>query len=233
MCACAMPPLPCRQIKPLPCPAQVPQRGVAFIGATSFTAHLPRSFYTGGPHHAMNRPGRVAVATKLGPSISTRGRGANMVVSTLLPESGSIGLKVLAVAQRGTRSGSYARLPFRVVLPCIHAGRRLWSCYCDPVAAGRAETETQPEHVPTPTWPWRGVSGHWRPSCCDSSLLQPTIEGQDGPCVAMRKIFPLPGWGGRGKGPHPGRSTWRQVLCWRGVALAAATDWRASRGQGP
>lgn len=79
-----------------------------------------------------------------------------------------------------------------------------------------------------------GVSGHWRPSCCDSSLLHPTIEGQDGPCVAMKKIFPLPGWGGRGKGPHPGRSTWRQVLCWRGVALAAATDdWRASRGQGP
>lgn len=46
----------------------------------------------------MNRPGRVAVATKLGPSISTSGGGVNMVVSALLPESGSIGLKVLAVA---------------------------------------------------------------------------------------------------------------------------------------
>jgi len=133
-----------------------------------------------------------------------------MVVSALIPEPVSIGLKGLAIIQRGTRSASYPRFAFRVVLPCIHAGRDLWSCYCDPVSAGGAKAGTQREHVPTPTGPWRGASGRWRLFCCSSSLLHPTIEEQVDPCVARKKIFPLPGWGGRCKGhirvgPHGDR----------------------------
>ena len=105
-------------------------------------------------------------------------------------------------------------LSFRVVFPCIHAGPRRWSCYCDLGGKGDARTQRDrnkkgaggaaPE---TPVVPSVVVF---------SCLLHSAIERLSDPCVV----------GGRGssrfqpgvvvKGPLPGRPTWRQVfgLAW-------------------